>query len=317
MNNNMNNGMNMNNNGYNPGVPVPPSMNNPVPPAYSAQNYSTPVPPVPPTMAQDSGVPASFAAPTSTVIQATATMTSPLEQTAPESIAKTIMPNLFAGQNNENVGANAVPASFAAPVAPNRVVQPTMSYTPMESQPTTGNVNPAMENMVPPTPVPPTIEAAPTIAEEVPVETQEVVEIKQQAEGQAAEMGEVQSSVVEDASDDPDAKDVTFDYNALYGIGSKDIKDIEPTVVEEKKKPIFTTQDIVINNRINNGGNVPSFDANALDSHADSKKADSVLDDKQQDKADTRRRILFIGVLTILIVVFLLWIFPLIAGYKM
>ena len=39
---------------------------------------------------------------------------------------------------------------------------------------------------------------------------------------------------------------------------------------------------------------------------------DNVLDSKQQDKADTRRKILFIGIITILMFVFIKFIFPII-----
>ena len=55
----------------------------------------------------------------------------------------------------------------------------------------------------------------------------------------------VQQSVVSDEGEG-DAKDVTFDYNALYGIESKDITDVQPQ--QPENKPLYTTQDIVLDN---------------------------------------------------------------------
>ena len=104
-------------------------------------------------------------------------------------------------------------------------------------------------------------------------------------------------------------------------------KDLEKTIVLpviEENKPVFTTQDIVIDDRSltdNKSDNIiPEFNVNALDQDAnvnDTKLTDNVLTDKQQDKADTRRKILFIAILTLLIIVFLKLIFPIIAGYNL
>ncbi len=126
----------------------------------------------------------------------------------------------------------------------------------------------------------------------------------------------VQQSVVNDEGEG-DAKDVTFDYNALYGIESKDITDVQPQ--QPENKPLYTTQDIVLDNSNNGSGFVPSFNAGDLDSNASGSNnlTDDVLSDKQMDKADTRKKIIFIGAIVVIIILCLKFIFPLIAGYNM
>lgn len=139
---------------------------------------------------------------------------------------------------------------------------------------------------------------------------------------------QVTPSVIEETSKDKtretndisDVADITFDYNSIYGV-PQDKNEIREN--EEKEKPIFTAQEIVIENRDLEGRKaddvVPEFNINALDANtteSDSKLTDNVLNDKQQDKADTRRKILFIAVLVALLVISVGFIFPIISGNK-
>lgn len=142
------------------------------------------------------------------------------------------------------------------------------------------------------------------------------------------EQSQVTPSVIEETAKDKtnesndknDVSDITFDYNSIYGV-PQDKNEIREN--EEKEKPIFTAQEIVIENRDLEGRKaddvVPEFNINALDANtteSDSKLTDNVLNDKQQDKADTRRKILFIAVLVALLVISVGFIFPIISGNK-
>ncbi len=222
------------------------------------------------------------------------------------------------------------------PVAPSQVVTPTQQVVtpaipqaPVSSAPQT----PAVSQPLPTTPVTqvapnPMVASSSEMAvpqtmampqKQViirPVATS-IADINAGLTGTKVDNTPVQQSVV---GDEGDAKDVTFDYNALYGIGSKDIVDVQPQV--EEKKPLYTTQDIVIDNQTYQGtgeGFVPEFNANALDSNANGNNhlTDDVLSDKQMDKADTRKKIIFIGAIVVIIILCLKFIFPLIAGYNM
>lgn len=125
---------------------------------------------------------------------------------------------------------------------------------------------------------------------------------------------------IQETTDNSDVADITFDYNSIYGV-PQDKNEIREQ--EEKEKPIFTAQEIVIENRDLEGRKaddiVPEFNINALDANTtenDSKLTDNVLNDRQQDKADTRRKILFIVVLVALLVISVGFIFPIISGNK-
>lgn len=129
----------------------------------------------------------------------------------------------------------------------------------------------------------------------------------------------VQPSVIEDNNNSSE-NDVTIDYNQLYGVQSKNTENIKT----EEEKPVFTTQDITIDNHSLNNRNAtdvtPEFNIGALDSSIepmDTKLTDKVLNEKQQDRADTRKKILFIGILVLLIIVFVEFIFPILAGYNL
>lgn len=124
----------------------------------------------------------------------------------------------------------------------------------------------------------------------------------------------------QETNDISDVADITFDYNSIYGV-PQDKNEIREN--EEKEKPIFTAQEIVIENRDLEGRKaddvVPEFNINALDANtteSDSKLTDNVLNDRQQDKADTRRKILFIAVLVALLIISVGFIFPIISGNK-
>lgn len=138
----------------------------------------------------------------------------------------------------------------------------------------------------------------------------------------------VTPSVIEEATqnntvetnDKSDVADITFDYNSIYGI-PQDKNEVRTS--EEIEKPIFTAQEIVIENRDLEGRTaddvVPEFNINALDANtneSDAKLTDNVLNDRQQDKADTRRKILFIAVLVAILIISVGFIFPIISGNK-
>ena len=85
-----------------------------------------------------------------------------------------------------------------------------------------------------------------------------------------------------------------------------------------KKKKSLSLQQIVVDDRYTKERVVddvtPEFNMDDLagtNKNQGQQLTSKILDEKQQDKADTRRRILFIGVLTILIIVFMTLILPL------
>ena len=169
----------------------------------------------------------------------------------------------------------------------------------------------------PQAPTPQVAQAMPTPQVAAPVTTEVVEPVPEIDLNPTPQQDAVQPSVVEDLPTEESATgdDITFDYNALYGIQSEDIKDIN---VEEEKKPVFTEQNIVIDDRYTKERVVddvtPEFNMDDLagtNKNQGQQLTSKILDEKQQDKADTRRRILFIGVLTILIIVFMTLILPL------
>lgn len=210
--------------------------------------------------------------------------------------------------NNENnfennVGINPTPVS---PEVPN--VDP-VSYVPQEpAVETTPVVNtvPAAE----PTPV---VNPVPSV-EPTPVVEEPVVEVTPVVETPVVEP----TPVINDTIDDGVSTGNTVDYNSLYGQINDITSDVEDKNKElEDTQAVFKAQDLDIQNRsLNNRSSqdiTPDFNISALDKNTkeeDSKANDNVLTDKQQDKADTRRRILFILTIALIIVIFVKFIFP-------
>ena len=125
-------------------------------------------------------------------------------------------------------------------------------------------------------------------------------------------------SNVEDISD---VADITFDYNQIYGVqNDNENKEDSIDVVD---KPMFTAQEVTIkvNDLQGRATNdvVPEFNINALNNNVskeDAKLSDNVLSDRQQEKQETRRAIIWIVVLVLILVIFVGFIFPIINGYK-
>ena len=138
---------------------------------------------------------------------------------------------------------------------------------------------------------------------------------------QSSVIEEVNSSIPEIVEDKSDVADITFDYNQIYGIqNTEEEKNQELDVVD---KPMFTAQEINIEtNSLQDrtaSDVVPEFNINALDSSVnqnDVKLTDNVLSDKQQDKQETKRAIIWIAVLVLILIIFVGFIFPIIAGYN-
>lgn len=127
------------------------------------------------------------------------------------------------------------------------------------------------------------------------------------------------------SEDISDVANTTFDYNAIYGNSSDIQSDVvdKNNINEDTNKTVFKTQELNIEARsLNNRTSAditPDFNINSLDKNTnedDSRKSDNVLSDKQKDKADTRRKIIFIAIIVIILIVFVEFIFPLINGYK-
>jgi len=134
----------------------------------------------------------------------------------------------------------------------------------------------------------------------------------------------IQSSVVEEITtkeDMSDVADITFDYNQIYD-NQNNNQDTEEEL-DVVKKPMFTEQELEIKvndlqNRTTNDV-VPEFNINALNENVnkeDSKLTDTILNDKQQDKQNTRRAVIWIAILVLILVIFVGFIFPIINGYK-
>ena len=120
----------------------------------------------------------------------------------------------------------------------------------------------------------------------------------------------------EDNEQSGDAESVTFDYDSIYG-NNGEVKDIE-VQEEDTNKPVFTATDLDIQNRDLRDRTktdiAPSFNINALDSSAtgeDAKEQGNILSEKQQDRADTRRRIMFILGLVLILIIAVKVVFPL------
>lgn len=210
--------------------------------------------------------------------------------------------------NNEINNFNEQPVQ---PVQPDMVTpvptEPVVPATPVE-------VVPAVETPVMPVEATPAVQTqtveAPMVNTAVEVEPVPNTIVQEAPAATDAPLApEVKPEVVQDADN------VTFDYNSLYGI---DNTKTEETVVDEGPQLVFQAQDDLSINATTLVGRdssvTPEFNMNVLTGQESEQKnlTDNVLDSKQQDKADTRRKILFIGIITILMFVFIKFIFPII-----
>lgn len=215
--------------------------------------------------------------------------------------------------NNEINNFNEQPVQ---PVQPDMVTpvptEPVVPATPVEPVPV--EVVPAVETPVTPVEATPVVQTqtveAPMVNTAVEVEPVPNTIVQEAPAATDAPLApEVKPEVVQDADN------VTFDYNSLYGI---DNTKTEETVVDEGPQLVFQAQDDLSINATTLVGRdssvTPEFNMNVLTGQEAEQKnlTDNVLDSKQQDKADTRRKILFIGIITILMFVFIKFIFPII-----
>ena len=120
------------------------------------------------------------------------------------------------------------------------------------------------------------------------------------------------SSITLDEDDNEqsgDAESVTFDYNEIYG---NKVEEETNEVKDDINKEVFSATEINIQDRTRKKTDIaPEFNLNALEGNETVEKSqDKVLSEKQQDRADTRRKIMFIGIIVIIIIVALEFIFP-------
>lgn len=136
-----------------------------------------------------------------------------------------------------------------------------------------------------------------------------------------------ESEVVDmDASDSEapkgDASDITFDYNEIYGVTESETSD-KPDDMENL--PVFDEKEIVIDeNKLKKETDdvVPEFRIDELEGNSatkseSNKSLDEIMDDKEADKADTRRKIAYILVIAAILIIFVWFIFPIMAGYNL
>lgn len=248
----------------------------------------------------------------------------------------------------QNVSSQTVQPNMQQPINQNTIPNQPVQQTPMANQPINrmpnnpqvqvmANSNPINHQSIQ-QPIAPQMPQAPQVMQNTTIQPQTAspVQPMQQVAPQdivinnndSNPQSQVTPSIIEETTKDKtqetndisDVADITFDYNSIYGI-PQDKNEIREQ--EKKEKPVFTAQEIVIENRDLEGRKaddiVPEFNINALDANttgSDSKLTDNVLNDKQQDKADTRRKILFIAVLVALLVISVGFIFPIISGNK-
>lgn len=219
--------------------------------------------------------------------------------------------------NNYNNGGvmptQGMPVQQPVPVQP--VVQMQQQVQPqMPVQQTVVTQTPAVA------PIEPTVvQMEPAVA---PIESVQTAEIQQGIAEPAVTQAEqtVVESVVVDEDQSGDGSGVTFDYNEIYGVQSTDIQDINPV---EENKPIFEVKDVVIDEK-RNGEKVtsditPEFNMQALDGTMKTSTTvdNNVLDEKEADRADTRRKIIYIGVISLLLIIAVKFIFPILNGYNL
>lgn len=215
--------------------------------------------------------------------------------------------------NNEELNQVPVQPEQSAPVVPNPVpvapVAPTPQPVPQTQINPTATIADATEI--------PTVEAGIPAAPkaEAPVFEEPKVEPAAPAPTPVSAPVEVE----EPKEDISDVASTTFDYNALYGIQKSEEEIAKEEQLDVVDKPMFTASEIVIESpTITNRTSedvVPEFNINALDENANSnaKTTDSAMNDDEKDKAETRRALTWIIVLTLLLVVFVGFIFPIIA----
>ena len=228
--------------------------------------------------------------------------------------------------NNEQLNGTQVPTQpNIQPVPTPNVGQPTVAPATVAPQPVQPAVAPTAQA---PQPVQPAV--APTAPAPQPVQpavatTAQAPQPVQPTVAPTAptpQSEEIQASVINEPKEDiSDVQNTTFDYNELYGIE----KTAEEKALDEQldvvEKPMFTAQEIVIDNptvgeRVREDV-VPEFNINALDENANKNNhIDSTMNDEEKDKAETRRAIIWIVVLILILVVFVGFIFPIIAGAK-
>ena len=115
------------------------------------------------------------------------------------------------------------------------------------------------------------------------------------------------SSITLDEDDNKqsgNAESVTFDYNAIYG-NKEDVVE-ETTKETEETKEVFSAKELNIQDRANRtrADIAPEFNMNALEGiESETKSQDNVLSEKQQDRADTRRKIMFIGGIVLILII--------------
>lgn len=214
------------------------------------------------------------------------------------------------------------PVPQPMPVQPQMMQQPTMNAQPMQPQ----MVNP--QPMIQPTMQPQTTIGPQFATPVAPIGNEVTKEVT--LEQEIVPTQDIQTSVVEENlspsnteqfNEDANADALTIDYNQLYNVNNE-VKE-EVVVEENNDRHVFTEQEIVIETpsiiERQNTDVTPEFNINALDTtnqDTDNKVTDNILSEKQQDRADTRRKIMYLVVLFLLIAVCLIWIFPMLAGVK-
>ena len=237
--------------------------------------------------------------------------------------------------NNENINQNPIPSIGSNPInntpnipqvpimpnTPTQVTTQPVTQAPTQMQQTVSNVQPVTisqsQQQVQATNIIPT--------QPQPVQVTPVT--NQVSTTNSSNNTNIQSSVVEEINtpangeDMSDVADITFDYNQIYGVQNNAEKEEDNIDVVEKQ--MFTAQDVEIKVNDLQGRTstdiVPEFNINALNNNVnkeDAKLSDNVLSDKQQEKQETRRAIIWIVVLVLILVIFVGFIFPIINGYK-
>lgn len=130
----------------------------------------------------------------------------------------------------------------------------------------------------------------------------------------------IPDELFDDDDDTPsgDADDITFDYNQIYGV--QETENSEKSSIDNNL-PVYDEKEIVIDeDKLKRETNdvVPEFRIDELEGNSSStnKSIDNLVDDKDADKADTKRKIAYILAITLILIVFVWFIFPIMAGYN-
>ena len=167
----------------------------------------------------------------------------------------------------------------------------------------------------------PVVQPEPVVQPQPVIQPQPVVQPEPVVQPQPVVQPEpiVQPEPVVEQEDISDVANTTFDYNELYGTKEQDTKEEN----EDTEISIFKAHDIKVEDRSLSGRNVsditPEFNTNALEgkgSDEQNNSSNEVLNNKELDKADTRRKIIFIVVFALILIIFVGFIFPAIKGYK-